>query len=484
MYGGGGVWARGDIRGNLVAERRIGGEVFAFGEISAQILARNSSQDPYGGTIGTVAAWGPIAGWIEAETSIGLVRSGGAVTAEIRAPLVGAVIENDPSILTDYDYPDVPDSIRDALLAEAAAARAGLLADRDDLAAEIDQLMADFADERNKAFADLATARADIDETIEEIAVAAHEALANDRMAISAAFDEHIDKETEVFDDLQTLADEMHRVLIRRVELIAQASAARYRQALADRQQLEEKFGEADAQIADHRDQDSAAVAGGKENRNQDWEEFQRSLLSDLLTDLAEKVNRAIPTRRFHTPGYQGIGSMGSGIEGLRLKHQRMILEQMREALKRSVVDLSPTEQVKAQIELEQFLLLAANTPSQWRLNDCWQWFQDVMKQLKVVKYFKVSMATWDYPLGVPTSDWWLGHEAIKVTLRDGSVFYLDNGWWGPLFLPEDVPVYATEYKPVLPKWTPWGVIMDIWRAVRDAPPLTDEQAQWPPMGN
>ena len=47
MYGGDGVWARGDVRGAIVAEGSVAGEVFAFGNIQAAIYAPAKGTVPF-----------------------------------------------------------------------------------------------------------------------------------------------------------------------------------------------------------------------------------------------------------------------------------------------------------------------------------------------------------------------------------------------------------------------------------------------------
>ena len=43
------------------------------------------------------------------------------------------------------------------------------------------------------------------------------------------------------------------------------------------------------------------------------------------------------------------------------------------------------------------------------------------------------------YPIGFSFTDHWLGHMALEVSLPDGTIFYVDNGWWGknPIFFPK-----------------------------------------------
>jgi len=59
---------------------------------------------------------------------------------------------------------------------------------------------------------------------------------------------------------------------------------------------------------------------------------------------------------------------------------------------------------------------------------------------------FSLTDVRFAYPVGVPFTDWVLHHCAKRVTLCDGSWFYIDNGWWGGsagIFFEEDIPWYT-----------------------------------------
>jgi hypothetical protein len=109
---------------------------------------------------------------------------------------------------------------------------------------------------------------------------------------------------------------------------------------------------------------------------------------------------------------------------------------------------LSQREKELVQSELDRLIAVANSTPSQIlrRRNDCGLWMIDVLNKFgsSKAKVFKVEPAGWDYYLGIPGTDWWLGHNTVKVTLPDGTVFYLDDGWWGGIFIPEEIPWYVT----------------------------------------
>jgi len=106
------------------------------------------------GHIGQASAWGPISGEFHAAASIAGVASGGAVTATLTAPQVGSVIENDSTIQTQYPYPDAPDSITDAVLAEAQAVYNEVSAAKTQMATDIADLLAEYAAVKTQTVAD------------------------------------------------------------------------------------------------------------------------------------------------------------------------------------------------------------------------------------------------------------------------------------------------------------------------------------------
>ncbi|GAB6166376.1 hypothetical protein JCM19992_23760 [Thermostilla marina] len=180
-YGTPALWARGDITGYLHAGRNIGChdqyydyvyssssdyDIFAFGSIDAVITADNPSGSELGGRIGSIGSWGAVDGTVRAAHSIGRIRAGGEVSAELIAPQIGSVVENDPSIQTDHPWPELPPSVVDQVLADAQQAYQEVLTARDEVAQSIDQLLGDFAAERTAALEDLAATIAQTDAAI------------------------------------------------------------------------------------------------------------------------------------------------------------------------------------------------------------------------------------------------------------------------------------------------------------------------------
>jgi len=61
---------------------------------------------------------------------------------------------------------------------------------------------------------------------------------------------------------------------------------------------------------------------------------------------------------------------------------------------------------------------------------------------------YTATNVRWRSPIGVPFTDHWLRHVNIRVTLCDGTVFYLDNGWWGGsdhVNSPGEIPPWWTQ---------------------------------------
>ncbi len=181
-YGTSGVWAGGDVNGTIVAGRNIGHwdqfyeynysgssayDIFSYGSVHAIISAVNPSESPIGGRIGSVSARGSIGGLIHASHSIQTVRAGGAVTAGVVAPYVGSIVEQDAGLQNLAD-PELPPSVKDEILAEAAEVYDQILANREELGDEIEAAIAEFADEKAAALAQLEEYRETVDIAIEE----------------------------------------------------------------------------------------------------------------------------------------------------------------------------------------------------------------------------------------------------------------------------------------------------------------------------
>ncbi len=94
--------------------------------------------------------------------------SGGAVNAAVVAPHVGSIVENSVSLQNMAD-PELPPSIKDEILNEAAEVYDEILADRQQFADDIEEAIADFAEEKAAALAQLEEYKVTVDVLLEEL---------------------------------------------------------------------------------------------------------------------------------------------------------------------------------------------------------------------------------------------------------------------------------------------------------------------------
>jgi len=300
-YGTAGVWARGDIAGTITAARNIGHydhyygyayeaawdyDIFSFGTINAAITATNPSGSPIGGRIGSIGAWGPIDGLIEADHSIQLVRSGDAVSATVLAPYIGSIIEQDSTITTAYPYPDTPESIKADVLAEAQAAYDEVLAVRDELADTIDQLMADFAAEKSDALADLAQQQAAVDAAIAETEEALQDKLAADVETAQQARTAAAIASAEEIASLRQLAHNEKQALAQARDAAKSAGDAAYQRALDEKETLMVQLADFDAQMLELKNQDAQAAESARGARAHEWDGFRLAVFGQLPADI------------------------------------------------------------------------------------------------------------------------------------------------------------------------------------------------------
>jgi RHS repeat-associated protein len=96
--------------------------------------------------------------------------------------------------------------------------------------------------------------------------------------------------------------------------------------------------------------------------------------------------------------------------------------------------------------ELQVLFDMANNTVIATQIDNCWNWTARVGSP--VTQAITTNEMFYEYPIGVPGTNWWLGHAVIQVTLPDGAIFYVDNGWWGNnnhIFGPNEIPFYVTQ---------------------------------------
>lgn len=133
---------------------------------------------------------------------------------------------------------------------------------------------------------------------------------------------------------------------------------------------------------------------------------------------------------------------MGWYIDMQQAQKVNALLDQMRAALQSSMAGRKPADSAQAMAELDALISAAIKNPSQmgWRQNDCSRWCHEVNDALPAMGYVHTAIVHWlYYPFWNPVNGF-LAHFAIMVTLPDGTVFYLDDGWWGPAFTPSDEP--------------------------------------------
>jgi len=100
----------------------------------------------------------------------------------------------------------------------------------------------------------------------------------------------------------------------------------------------------------------------------------------------------------------------------------------------------------KCQKSIDDLLQTAKDTAAHFGPDHCERWTDNLIdaKKNKTKTDYSLTHEVWDYKYlkGV------VRHVAARVTLYDGTIFYLDDGWWGGLinndpFCPSDIPSYV-----------------------------------------
>jgi hypothetical protein len=149
-----------------------------------------------------------------------------------------------------------------------------------------------------------------------------------------------------------------------------------------------------------------------------------------------------------YTP--QGI-KLNDWIREEEKRTRNYILKNMINQLRECADKVSAEEGKKAIEEMERLIKIAQDTPRPRELSgNCYTWAFEVMEKFgnPKTKLFTINGKAWEYPIGIPFTDHWLGHFAIEIKLADGSIYYLDNGWWNHVFEPKDIPFHVTPYTP------------------------------------
>lgn len=122
------------------------------------------------------------------------------------------------------------------------------------------------------------------------------------------------------------------------------------------------------------------------------------------------------------------------------------------DTLLRVIAKWPEDERREALGDMARLIELAENTPPS--IGMCYDWATKVYgNYLGETEAFEVETEPyeyfWKFRIGGPA-----GHLVVKVTFADGTVFYLDNGYWGPYFTPDDIPW----------GWCPCGWEWEGWR--------------------
>lgn len=147
---------------------------------------------------------------------------------------------------------------------------------------------------------------------------------------------------------------------------------------------------------------------------------------------------------------HQGI-KLNDWIRENDKRKRNEILNKMINRLRECAEKVSADEGKKAIEEMERLIKIAQDTPHPRELSgNCYTWAFEVMEKFgnPKTKLFTINGKTWEYPIGIPLTDHWLGHFAIEIKLADGSIYYLDDGWWNHVFEPKDIPFHVTPYNP------------------------------------
>jgi len=292
-----GVWARGNITGTIEAGRNIGNDqhtgaytewdygVFSYGTINATIKAENTVGHADGGHIQSVAAWGPIAGHIEAGDTIHYIRSGDAVTATLIAPNLLTLIEFDSTITTDHPYPDTPASVIDQVMAAVADDWALVLATKTQVSNDIAQLFVDFAADKALEAAALADVIAQVSASVANAITEAADALAADIAAGNAELDVAEDAAALELVGFETLVATSQSAVQDRRNQVRQDRQASYDQATTLAAQTQAAMVDADAEIVVLKNEILDLSSQERTQYELDWQQKADELVETTLVN-------------------------------------------------------------------------------------------------------------------------------------------------------------------------------------------------------
>ena len=252
--------------------------VFAHGMINASILANNMSAAPNGGHIGRVTAIGQILGTIQAADSITEVRSGDQILASISAPNMPPVIEFDSSLATEYPLPALPASVKQDILDAALLVFNELTADKLQIAADIADLIADFATTKATEAAEITQLRADVAAKVAEAITKAQAALLADQTAAATELNTLRELATEMLHNIrQTTAKDKANTISAR-DAIAQQRDRAYQRALRLRDQAIHLLNSGDAVVGGGVSRSIDRSAHDRARRLEEWSEFVKAM--------------------------------------------------------------------------------------------------------------------------------------------------------------------------------------------------------------
>jgi len=302
--------------------------VFAGGSINADIYARNSSQQPNGGKIGSVGAHGSIDGLFKAQSAIDEVFAGGDIDAILDAPTVATPRANDPSVVTDYPLPATPDSVKPDVLADAAAVYAEVLADVDAVFAAKDDLFAAIAALEADVHDDVATARAELAEATEQTAARAAEALEDRRKGVADAFAKLRAAALKKRDAALSEAKSSREGFAKQIAAEADSHGQAVAQANAKKADVIAQFNTAQRAMQAKRTEAIAQADRLEQLRQKIWKE---RLIS--LTEYAEEVAKAAKARAEYLRTINGriqeLQNSSNGMDQLRGLRFEMLKDMM-----------------------------------------------------------------------------------------------------------------------------------------------------------
>ena len=303
IFGGrdvGYVLAGGDIRGAIIANRRVGqyhdfhddfthagaDPVFSYGSIDATIGALGTVGSTNTGEFDIgVGAVGNVDGSIIAGTSIGHVRSGNAVTATVTSPSPGTVIEYDASLASAV-APTAPASIAPGILADAALGLAGLQTEAAAFFTSVGELL-DVADQaRFDTLASLAESQARhlaaIGDTLAEVTALVERG----RYAARSAFEAEVLSEQFALDRLARLVEQTMNSHEGAFNATRKSSTAAYDRAVTAAELANEKLDSLQSNLESAKFNAQTSAWGQKS----EWEESFKTLQEKLIEGIGNLI--------------------------------------------------------------------------------------------------------------------------------------------------------------------------------------------------